>query len=55
MTILDRDPDADDVTGVSASKVREAIAAGDKKEFSRMMPKELYDLYDGFRSMLVGQ
>lgn len=55
MTILDRDPDADDVTGVSASKVREAIVAGDKKEFSRMMPKELYDLYDGFRSMLVGQ
>ena len=55
MTILDRDPDADDVTGVSATKVREAIMSGDRNAFSRMVPKELHDLYDGFSEMLIGK
>ena len=55
MVILDRDPDSDNITGVSATRVREAIISGNKKEFLRMMPEELHDLYDGFRSMLVGQ
>lgn len=53
MTILDRDPDADDVTGVSATKVREAIINGDQEMFASMVPNELQDLFDAFRQMLV--
>ncbi len=55
VTILDRDPDSDDVTGVSATKVREAILNGNKKEFLRMVPAELHDMYDAFREILISK
>ena len=37
----DRDPDADDVTGMSASKQRKAAAEGDIKAFMKGVPKSL--------------
>ena len=43
----ERDPDAEDVTGMSASKMRKAAADGDYKSFKKgtpiKNPKELYD------------
>ena len=36
-----RDPDSDDVTGMSASKQRKAAAEGDIKEFMKGVPKSL--------------
>ena len=38
----DRDPDADDVEGMSASKMRQAVRDGNFKEFSQGLPKS-YD------------
>ena len=37
----DRDPDSDDVTGMSASKQRKAAAEGDIKTFMKGVPKSL--------------
>lgn len=37
----DRDPDSDDVTGISASKLRKAAADGDYEMFKKGMPKTL--------------
>jgi hypothetical protein len=39
----ERDPDADGVEGMSASKAREFAAAGDFKNFSRALPASLSD------------
>jgi hypothetical protein len=39
----DRDPDADDVSGMSASKMRAAAAAGDLDSFSKGLPKSFGD------------
>ena len=36
----DRDPDADDVSGMSASKMRQAVTDGNFKEFIKGLPKE---------------
>lgn len=51
----DRDPDADDVSGMSASKQREAVAANDYQSFSRGVPKGVSDslakeLFNAIRS-----
>tara|TARA_R110000796_G_scaffold115102_1_gene226990 strand:- start:510 stop:1961 length:1452 start_codon:yes stop_codon:yes gene_type:complete len=48
----ERDPDSDDVSGMSASKLRAAAAAGDLELFSKGMPKgyrEVTDLYNAVR------
>lgn len=50
----DRDPDADDVSGMSASKLRAYVAAGDYKSFAGGLSKALQDkhkkeLYDHLR------
>ena len=37
----ERDPDADDVSGMSASKMRAAVAAGDFEAFKKGLPKKL--------------
>ena len=39
----DRDPDADDVSGMSASKMRAAAKAGDLESFSKGLPKSFGD------------
>ena len=41
MSAGDRDPDSDDVTGMSASKQRKAAAEGDLKTFMKGVPKTL--------------
>ena len=41
MSAGDRDPDSDDVTGMSASKKRKAAAEGDIKTFMKGVPKSL--------------
>jgi len=41
MSAGDRDPDSDDVTGMSASKQRKAAAEGDIKTFMKGVPKSL--------------
>jgi len=41
MSAGDRDPDSDDVTGMSASKQRKAAAEGDIKAFMKGVPKSL--------------
>ena len=41
MSAGDRDPDSDDVTGMSASKQRKAAAEGDLKAFMKGVPKSL--------------
>ena len=51
----DRDPDADDVSGMSASKQREAVAANDYQSFSQGVPKGVSDslakeLFNAIRS-----
>lgn len=38
----------------SATKVREAIKNGDKAEFEKLMPRELWGEWDNLRSILVG-
>ena len=47
----DRDPDADDVSGMSASKMRAAAAAGDLEAFSQGVPdkKLAQTMYDAVR------
>lgn len=55
MIILGRDPEDTGVAGVSATKVREAIVTGNEKEFNRMMPEELHDMFNEFRDILAGQ
>jgi hypothetical protein len=39
----DRDPDSDDVEGMSASKMRQAVRDGDLKEFSKGLPRGFED------------
>ena len=53
----DRDPDADDVTGMSASKQRKAAAEGDIKSFMKGIPstmekKAAEDLYKNIRKAM---
>ena len=53
----DRDPDADDVTGMSASKQRKAAAEGDFKSFMKGIPstmekKAAEDLYKNIRKAM---
>ena len=55
MIILNRDPDSEGVAGISATRVRQAIIDGNEKEFDRMMPDELHNLFGDFRSVLIGQ
>jgi len=49
----DRDPDADDVSGMSASKMRAAAADGDFNSFKKGLPRKLQssakDVYDSVR------
>jgi nicotinic acid mononucleotide adenylyltransferase len=51
----ERDPDADDVSGMSASKLRSLAAAGDYAKFATGMPRKLNaadikSMYDAIRS-----
>lgn len=49
----DRDPDSDDVSGMSASKLRAAAAANDLETFSKGMPegfKQITDLFNAVRT-----
>jgi len=53
----DRDPDADDVSGMSASKLRSYVSAGDKEGFfsglsTRMSPEYKENLYKDLRSSM---
>lgn len=53
----ERDPDADDVSGMSASKVRKFAMEGDYKNFALGMPSKLSDkdkkeIYDKIRSTI---
>ena len=53
----DRDPDADDVSGMSASKLRAAVSVGDYALFSKGTPKTLTSkekkaMYDIIRKVL---
>lgn len=49
----DRDPDADNVSGMSASKMRAAVADGDLNSFKKGLPRKLQgsakDVYDSVR------
>ncbi len=54
----ERDPDADDVTGMSASKMREAVINNDQLTFMKGLPEsfavmtEAIDLFDAVRTGL---
>jgi hypothetical protein len=51
----ERDPDADDISGMSSSKLREAAAANDLETFSKGLPKvfsEATELFNAVRSGL---
>ena len=51
-----RDPDADDVAGISASKIRQAAKTGDRELFNRGIPNisdnESQKLYDKIRGVI---
>ena len=50
--VVERDENSNDIDGISATKVREAIKNDDKKEFERMMPKGAGKLFDEFKEQL---
>lgn len=53
----DRDPDADDITGMSASKVRQFALDGDFKDFCESIPIEdemiAKSIYDEIRDVMI--
>jgi len=50
----ERDPDAEGVEGMSASKMRAAASAGDLKTFSKGLPSGFSDSIDLFNAVRVG-
>ena len=50
----DRDPDSDDVSGMSASKLRAAAQANDMEQFAKGMPKGFSDTQDLFNAIRTG-
>lgn len=50
----DRDPDSDDVSGMSASKLRAAAAANDLDTFAKGMPKGYREVTDLFNAVRKG-
>jgi len=48
----DRDPDADDVSGMSASKMRAMAAAGKPEEFKKGLPRKLQGMADRVYNMV---
>ena len=50
----DRDPDADDVSGMSASKVRDAAAKNDFDTFSKGLPKDFKEKVELFKAIRSG-
>ena len=50
----DRDPDSDDVSGMSASKLRAAAYANDLESFSKGMPKGFTGTQDLFNAIRTG-
>lgn len=50
--VVERDETSSDVAGISATKVRNAIASDDKQEFVKMMPDGAQSLYDDFKEEL---
>jgi hypothetical protein len=52
----ERDPDADDITGMSASKVRALAVKGDFEEFKKgippILPRKVKELYDKIRKAM---
>jgi len=50
----DRDPDAEGATGMSASKMRKAVAQGDMKSFEKGLPRGFRDEKGLFRDVAVG-
>lgn len=50
----ERDPDADDVSGMSASKLRAAVAEGDMNTFSKGMPQGFGDIQSLFNAVRKG-
>lgn len=50
--VVERDDTSNDIDGISATKVREAIKNDDKKEYERMMPKGAIKLFDEFKEQL---
>ena len=50
----ERDPDAEGATGMSASKMRDAVAQGDYKSFLKGIPRAFRDVKQLFRDIAVG-
>ena len=50
----ERDPDADGATGMSASKMRQAVVQGDLKSFERGLPRGFTGARDLFRDVAKG-
>ena len=50
----ERDPDADGATGMSASKMRKAVAQGDMKSFEKGLPRGFRGEKDLFRDVAKG-
>ena len=50
----ERDPDAEGATGMSASKMRQAVAQGDIKSFEKGLPRGFRDVKGLFRDVAVG-
>jgi len=50
----ERDPDAEGATGMSASKMRAAVARGDIKSFEKGLPRGFTGVKDLFRDVAVG-
>lgn len=50
----ERDPDADEVSAMSASKLRDAAKAGDLSTFSKGMPKNFGEVQDLFNAVRKG-
>ncbi len=50
----ERDPDAEGATGMSASKMRKAVAQGDMKSFEKGLPRGFRGEKDLFRDVAKG-
>ena len=50
----ERDPDAEGATGMSASKMRKAVAQGDMKSFEKGLPRGFRNVKGLFRDVAVG-
>lgn len=54
LDVIERDPDSDQgIQGVSATKARQAIKNNDRKEFEKIVPKEIHNEFEKMKSLIM--